>query len=88
MKILLIEDDQNISALLSTTLSAHSYIVDAIADGLAGLDLATQWSYDLILLDVLLPTLNGIEVCRRLRAQDCQTPILMLTVKDSLVLVC
>jgi DNA-binding response OmpR family regulator/HPt (histidine-containing phosphotransfer) domain-containing protein len=83
MKILLIEDDQYTSELLSATLSAHHYAVDAIADGPAGLDLATQWSYDLILLDLLLPTLNGIDVCRRLRAHGCQTPILMLTVKDS-----
>lgn len=83
MKILLIEDDPHISAFLLATLSAHHYAVDLIADGSAGLDLATQWSYDLILLDVLLPTLNGVEVCRRLRAQGCQTPVLMLTVKDS-----
>ncbi|EKQ66912.1 response regulator with CheY-like receiver domain and winged-helix DNA-binding domain [Leptolyngbyaceae cyanobacterium JSC-12] len=83
MKILLIEDDQPTSEFLSATLSSHRYAVDAIADGSVGLALATQWNYDLILLDVLLPTLNGIEVCRCLRAQDCQTPILMLTVKDS-----
>ncbi len=81
MKVLLVEDDQQTSELLSATLSAHRYAVDAIADGSAGLDLATQWSYDLILLDLLLPTLSGIEVCRRLRAQNCQTPILMLTTK-------
>lgn len=83
MKILLIEDDQHTTAFLVATLSAHHYAVDLVSDGLAGLDLATQWHYDLILLDVLLPTLNGVEVCRRLRAQGCQTPVLMLTVKDS-----
>jgi DNA-binding response OmpR family regulator/HPt (histidine-containing phosphotransfer) domain-containing protein len=83
MKILLIEDDPHTSELLAATLTAHHYAVDAIADGAAGLELATQWSYDLILLDVLLPTLDGIEVCRRLRAQNCQTPVLILTVKDA-----
>ncbi len=83
MKILFIEDDQPTSELISATLSAHRYAVDTIADGSVGLELATQWSYDLILLDVLIPTLNGIEVCRRLRAQGCQTPILMLTTKDT-----
>ncbi len=83
MKVLIIEDDQHTSDLLSATLCANRYAVDAIADGLAGLDLAAQWSYDVILLDILLPKLNGIEVCRRLRAQGCQTPILMLTTKDS-----
>lgn len=83
MKILLVEDDQYTSQVLSATLCSHHYAVDAIADGSAGLDLASRWNYDLILLDVGLPGLNGVEVCRRLRHQGCQTPILMLTVKDS-----
>ncbi|NJN87085.1 MAG: response regulator [Leptolyngbyaceae cyanobacterium SL_7_1] len=83
MKLLVIEDDQNTSELLSAKLSAHRYAVDAIADGSDGLELASQWNYDLIVLDVLLPTLNGVEVCRRLRARNCQTPILMLTTKDA-----
>jgi DNA-binding response OmpR family regulator/HPt (histidine-containing phosphotransfer) domain-containing protein len=83
MKILLVEDDPSTTELLSATLLTHHHAVDAIADGSAALEMAIQWDYDLILLDVLLPTLNGIEVCRRLRVQGCQTPILMLTVKDS-----
>lgn len=83
MKILLIEDDQDTSQLLLETLTAQRYAVDAIADGSSGLELAANWSYDLILLDVLLPKLSGIEVCHRLRRQGCQTPILMLTIKDS-----
>ncbi len=83
MKILLIEDDRNTSELLSVLLCEHRYAVDAIADGAAGLDLAIQWDYDLILLDLFLPSLNGVEVCRRLREQECQTPILMLTTQAS-----
>jgi DNA-binding response OmpR family regulator/HPt (histidine-containing phosphotransfer) domain-containing protein len=83
MKVLFIEDDQPTRELLSALLSEHRYAVDPIADGAVGLELAIRWNYDLILLDVLMPTLNGIEVCRRLRAQGCQTPILMLTTKDS-----
>ncbi|MDX2242721.1 MAG: response regulator [Leptolyngbyaceae cyanobacterium bins.302] len=83
MKILLIEDDQCTCDLISATLTHHRYAVDTVADGIAGLDLATRWIYDLILLDILLPTLNGIEVCRRLRIQGCQTPVLILTMKDS-----
>ncbi|GAP98989.1 response regulator transcription factor [Leptolyngbya sp. NIES-2104] len=83
MKILLIEDDRDTSQLLSATLTAQHYAVDAIADGLSGLELAANWSYDLILLDVMLPELNGIELCHQLRNRGCQTPILMLTVKDS-----
>lgn len=83
MKILIIEDDRNTSEFLSNTLCANRYAVDVIADGISGLEMASQWSYDLILLDVLLPGLNGVEVCRRLRDRGCQTPILMLTMKDS-----
>jgi DNA-binding response OmpR family regulator/HPt (histidine-containing phosphotransfer) domain-containing protein len=83
MKILLIEDDQDTSQLLSATLTAQRYAVDSIADGSSGLELAANWSYDLILLDVMLPKLDGIEVCHQLRDRGCQTPILMLTAKDS-----
>lgn len=83
MKILLIEDDLHTSDLLSATLSASHYAVDAIGDGVAGLEMASQWSYDLILLDILLPKLNGIDICRQLRNQGCRTPILMLTAKDT-----
>jgi len=83
MKILLVEDDQQTSDLISATLLHQRYAVDAIADGAMGLEMAIQWEYDLILLDLLLPNLNGFEVCRQLRAQDCQTPILMLTAKDT-----
>lgn len=83
MKILLVEDDLHTRELIAATLLSHWYAVDAIGDGVVGLEMATQWNYDLILLDILLPNLNGLEVCRRLRSQDCQTPILMLTTKDS-----
>jgi DNA-binding response OmpR family regulator len=83
MKILLIENDQPTSELLAATLSAHRYAVDTIDNGLAGLEMAIRWNYDLILLDVLLPLLDGIDVCRRLRAQGCQIPILMLAMEAS-----
>lgn len=83
MKILLIEDDCHTSDLLSATLSAHRYAVDTVDDGSAGLALASQWSYDLILLDVLMPSLDGFEVCRQLRQRNCRTPILMLTTQAS-----
>jgi DNA-binding response OmpR family regulator/HPt (histidine-containing phosphotransfer) domain-containing protein len=83
MKILLIEDDQDTSEIITATLSANHYAVDPIRDGAAGLDMATRWNYDLVLLDIMLPGIDGIEVCRRLRAQKCQIPILMLTAKNS-----
>ncbi|HEY9620037.1 MAG TPA: response regulator [Crinalium sp.] len=83
MKILVVEDVESISELLVRTLSSHYYVVDVAQDGQVGLDLATQSSYDVILLDVMLPKLDGLTLCRRLRMKGCQTPILMLTTKDS-----
>jgi DNA-binding response OmpR family regulator/HPt (histidine-containing phosphotransfer) domain-containing protein len=83
MKILLLEDDLATSEFLADALSGQRYAVDAIADGSAGLDLASRWPYDLLIVDWLLPSLDGLEVCRRLRAQGNYTPILMLTVRGT-----
>ncbi|MGP1386999.1 MAG: response regulator [Thainema sp.] len=83
MKILLVEDDAQIGQFLSATLTTHRYAVDVVADGQTGLDLAIERDYDVILLDVLLPKLNGIEVCRTLRQYGRTTPILMLTGKGT-----
>lgn len=83
MKILFVEDDQHTSELMAAILEAHRYAVDVVTDGEAGLEMARQWPYDLILLDIMLPKLNGIEVCRQLRAEACQTPILMLTTRGA-----
>ncbi|WP_017301923.1 response regulator transcription factor [Nodosilinea nodulosa] len=83
MKILLLEDDPSTSEFLADTLTTHRYAVDAIADGAIGFDLASRWPYDLLIIDWLLPSLDGLEVCRRLRAQGSQIPILMLTVKTA-----
>jgi DNA-binding response OmpR family regulator len=83
VKILLVEDDEHTCELVSATLEAHRYAVDVVTDGEAGLEMALQWPYDLMLLDVMLPRLNGIEVCRRLRSKSCQTPILILTTRGA-----
>lgn len=83
VKILFVEDDEHTCELISATLEAHRYAVDRVADGEAGLEMALQWPYDLILLDVILPKLNGIEVCRQLRAKACQIPILILTARGA-----
>ncbi len=83
MKILLLEDDPSASELLSATLTAHRYAVDAIADGATGLDWASRCPYDLLIIDWQLPSMTGLEVCRRLRLQGSITPILMLTIRDS-----
>jgi PAS domain S-box-containing protein len=79
MKILVVEDDRTIAKTLKSLLSACNYTVDVAADGEAGLQLVEAFEYDLILLDVLLPKLDGISLCQQLRAKRAQMPILLLT---------
>jgi DNA-binding response OmpR family regulator len=83
MKILVIEDDPNISALLVDGLSEEMFLVEVAADGLRGEFLAATNHYDLIILDLLLPGCDGIEVCRAIRTSGNNTPILMLTARDA-----
>lgn len=82
-KILLIEDEVNISRFVELELKYEGYIVDKAFDGRAGLDKALKENFDLIILDVMLPSLNGMEVLRRLR-QSSETPVIMLTAKDQI----
>jgi len=83
MKILMVEDDPFTGESIAALLTAHRYTVDRVEDGQVGLELAGLWNYDMILLDVELPRLNGIEICKTLRSQGCTTPILILTVHNS-----
>ncbi len=82
MRILLIEDNRRLSDVLRRTLEEDGYVVDTAYDGVEGEDLALITSYSLIILDVMLPKRDGIEVCRSLRDQRVATPILMLTARD------
>ena len=79
MNILLIEDEVNVSSFIKKGLEEESFNVSTAFDGYTGKDLAIRESYDLIILDLVLPQLNGIEVCRILREAKIDTPILMLT---------
>ncbi|QIX62919.1 response regulator transcription factor [Hymenobacter lutimineralis] len=79
MKILLVEDEPKVAAFLEKGLSEQTHAVDVAYDGLQGLQQALATSYDLIVLDQMLPGLNGLDVCRRIRAQNTSVPILMLT---------
>jgi PAS domain S-box-containing protein len=79
MKILVVEDDQSVAQALKLLLSSHTYAVDIATDGEAGAQMADAYEYDLILLDVLLPKLDGISLCQQLRANGSQVPILLLT---------
>jgi diguanylate cyclase (GGDEF)-like protein len=83
MRILIIEDDQLTIAALSMLLSSQSYAVEVATDGQVGRELAEAFNPDLILLDVLIPKLDGISLCKQLRSQGHQMPILLLTGKDS-----
>jgi DNA-binding response OmpR family regulator len=83
MKILLVDDDRLLSATLAKVLEANHYAIDLANNGQAGLEWASAVEYDLILLDVQVPKLDGIRVCRQLRAQGYRQPILLLTENDS-----
>lgn len=83
MRILLVEDDEAILKALETILTEHHYVVDVATDGQIGWECVEAFTYDLIVLDVLLPRLDGIQFCQQLRAQDCQTPVLLLTAQNS-----
>ncbi|ACB52907.1 two-component response regulator [Crocosphaera subtropica ATCC 51142] len=79
MKILLIEDDQLTSEYLAAVLESHHFIVDVVFNGQEGLEYANLWDYDVIILDLQLPKIDGISLCRQLRMKKKQTPILILT---------
>lgn len=81
MRILLVEDDALLSRMLTEHLTAQHYVVDVASDGVAGFDYAQAVPYDLIVLDVNLPLLNGIQLCQQLRQHRYTVPILLLTAK-------
>ena len=83
MRILVIEDNHRLSSSLKMNLDHEGYSVDIAYDGQEGQDLAELTPYDLIILDILLPKKDGLEVCRDLRRRRVQTPILLLTARDS-----
>jgi DNA-binding response OmpR family regulator len=81
-KILIIEDEESILMPLEDNLRLEGYEVSSAKDGLQGLALAAERTYDLIILDIMLPKMDGFEVCKRLRQDRVMTPILMLTAKS------
>jgi heavy metal response regulator len=82
MRILLVEDETKVSSFVARGLMAERFAVDVIADGQAGLELATTYSYDLVILDLMLPKMDGTQVLRRLRSQNVNVPVLILTARD------
>lgn len=83
MNILLIEDETRVADFIRRGLAAEGWSVDHVPDGESGLDWATGHAFDVILLDLMLPGIQGQEVCRKLRARNSTTPILMLTALDA-----
>lgn len=83
MKILLVDEDESLSKLVNRCLASHHHIVDTVTDGEAGWTYGSTFDYDLIMLDITLPKLDGISLCKRFRAEGYTTPILFLTAKDT-----
>ena len=83
-KILLVEDEEKLARMVELELQYEGYQVEKAFDGRAGLDLALSGKFDLVLLDIMLPALSGMEVLRRLR-RESQMPVIMLTARDTVV---
>jgi DNA-binding response OmpR family regulator len=82
MRLLIVEDEKRLALSLAKGLTAEGYAVDVVHDGLEGLHMAGEGSYDLVILDIMLPGMNGYRVCGALRSAGHDMPILMLTAKD------
>ena len=83
MKILLVEDDDTLIKVLTRSLATHHYVVDVVKDGEMGWTYGSTFEYDLVILDIVLPKLDGISLCKRFRANGYATPILLLTAQDA-----
>ena len=83
MRLLIIEDEKKVASFIKKGLEEETYVVDVAYDGEEGLLLAQQGEYDLIILDLMLPIMDGLEVLSRLRTEKNNVPIILLTAKDS-----
>ena len=83
MRVLIVEDEREMAQVLKVGLEEENQLVSLAFDGVSGLEMARACDFDVIVLDVMLPKLDGFEVARRLRAKGNRTPILMLTARDT-----
>jgi DNA-binding response OmpR family regulator len=83
MKILIVEDEADVVSVLRRTLDEAGYEVSVAMDGISGYQMAKQNNFDLLILDIMMPGMNGLELCRRLRSEQYPNPILMLTALNS-----
>lgn len=84
MRILLVEDESKVSSFVARGLMAERFAVDVAADGQSGLELATTYHYDLVILDLMLPKLDGAQVLKRIRTSNSSVPVLILTARDAI----
>ena len=84
MRILLIQDEEKVSRFVALGLSAEQFVVDCTKDGITGYEMATERPYDVLIVDLMLPRLSGSELISRLRQNQVETPILVLTARDQL----
>ncbi len=83
MRVLIVDDDIQLCSIMKRGLQEESYAVDCVHDGEEGVLFAETAVYDLIVLDIMMPKMNGLDVCRTLRRKEINTPVLMLTAKDT-----
>ncbi len=83
MRLLIVEDDAGIAQFLNQGLSEAGYAVDVVEDGVSGLDYALATDYDVLVIDIQLPQLNGLELLKKLRSHQIQSPVLLLTARDT-----
>lgn len=84
MRVLVVEDEHKIANAIKKGLQRESYATDIVHDGADGYDLASSEQYDVIILDIMLPGMNGLQICKKLREQNIHTPILILTAKSQI----
>ncbi|EEF61569.1 response regulator [Pedosphaera parvula] len=84
MRLLLVEDEKKVAEFVARGLRAERFAVDVCNDGLSGYEMASTYNYDLMILDLMLPTLSGTEILKRLRKQSSQVPVLVLTARDGM----
>jgi len=83
MKLLVVEDEPRMLELLRQGLSEEGHTVSCAADGIAGLQMVQEHDFDVVILDVMMPKMDGFELAKRMRTENNSTPVLMLTAKDS-----
>ena len=83
MRILLVEDESKVARFIARGLSADHFAVDTAADGTSGLELASAYQYDLIILDLMLPGMNGTALLKHIRSRDTNIPVLVLSARDA-----